>query len=125
MKKNEYRLAVGDLVLGMSFHPTRYAARFREYFDCECSQEIPDIHLDFKISRRKTATGIENSLFTSKALMEKGFDPIFGYQNRQFVAKAEIHPHRENCFNGRVSLDSMERPSLADGIAGAWQRSDF
>ena len=86
MKKNEYRLAVGDLVLGMSFHPTRYAARFREYFDCECSQEIPDIHLKFKISRRKTATGIENSLFTSKALTERVFEMaggfVSGYYNR-------------------------------------------
>jgi len=86
MKKNEYRLAVGDLVLGMSFHPTRYAAMFREYFDCECSPEIPDIHLNFKVSRRKTATGIENSLFTPKALIERGFEMagglVSGYYNR-------------------------------------------
>jgi len=86
MKKNEYRLAVGDLVLGMRFHPTRYAAMFRKYFDCECSQEKPDIHLNFKVSRRKTATGIENSLFTSKALIERGFEMagglVSGYYNR-------------------------------------------
>lgn len=86
MKKNEYRLTVSDLVLGMSFYPTRYAARFKEYFDCECSQEMPDIHLNFKISRRKTVTGIENSLFTSKALTERGFviagGLVSGYYNR-------------------------------------------
>lgn len=73
MKKNEYRLAVGDHVLGMHFHPARYAAVLRNYFSCECSQKSPDIHLKFKILRRRTVPDIDDSLFTSKVLTNKGF----------------------------------------------------
>ncbi len=73
VKKNEYHLAVGNRVLGMSFYPSRYAALFREYFGAEFSQEKADIHLELRITQRKKATGIENSLFTSKSLTKTGF----------------------------------------------------
>ena len=73
MKKSEYRLSVGNHVLGLDFQPARYADVFRDYFNCDCSHQTPDIHLRIKVIRRRTIAEIGNSLFTSKELTTKGF----------------------------------------------------
>ena len=74
MKNNEYHLNIHDRILGMRFRPAHYAALFRDYFGRECSREKPDILLDFKISGRESISEIDDSLFTSKVLVEGGFE---------------------------------------------------
>lgn len=88
-KKNEYRLAVGNLVIGMSFYPSRYAAVFKEYFGAECSQEKPDIHLELRITQGEKATGIESSLFTSKSLTKTGFVMLDGLVRGMYDKKTK------------------------------------
>lgn len=74
MKNNEYRLRVHDRVLGMRFHPSRYASLFRDYFDRDGAQEDPDILLDLKIGGLDTEIDVEDSLFVSKVRKKKGFE---------------------------------------------------
>jgi hypothetical protein len=74
MKNSEYRLRVHDRVLGMRFHPSRYASLCRDYFNTESVPQNPDILLDVKIGGFKTEVEVEDSLFISKVLKKKGFE---------------------------------------------------
>lgn len=73
MKYSEYRLRVGDSVLGMRFRPARYAELFRDYFGSQSSAEKPDIILELDIGGRPAHPEIEDSLFLSKEVDERGF----------------------------------------------------
>jgi len=73
MSKDEIRLRVGNRVLAMRFKPARYTAVFRDYFAQPYCSDTPDLVLDFKIVRRRTAPAVENSLFNSKVLTDRGF----------------------------------------------------
>ena len=74
MKSNEYSLRVHDRVLGMRFHPSRYAYLFRDYFHRESAREKPDILLDVKIGGLRTEVDVDDSLFISKVLKKKRFE---------------------------------------------------
>ena len=84
MKSNEYRLRVHDRVLGMRFHPARYASLFRDYFDRASAPQNPDILLDFRIRGGDTEVDVEDSLFISKVLRKKGFEMSGGLVRGQY-----------------------------------------
>jgi len=96
MKNNEYRLRIGDSVLGMRFRPARYTALFRDYLGRECAREEPDVRMDFRITSRQQEAPVDNSLFTSKLLTNRGFEISGGlikghYDRAAQYGKIRVH----------------------------------
>ena len=70
----EYRLDVGDFVLGLVCDKTDYAASLAAYFDRPGSDRPTDLSLDLVIVPHTDVPEIPNSLFTTKRITADGFD---------------------------------------------------
>lgn len=70
----EYRLEVGDFVIGLVCDSAEYAASLAVYFDRPCSEKPADISLDLIIVPHTDMPEIPNSLFTTKSITPEGFN---------------------------------------------------
>ena len=70
----EYRLAVGDCILGLVCDTPQYAESLAAYFDRPCSPQPADVSLDLVIVSHDDQPEIPNSLFVTKTVTAEGFD---------------------------------------------------
>ncbi len=72
-KNNQYRLQIGNRVIGMTFRPLKFAPLFRDFFGAKSSEEPADVNLEFRITNYKGEKRLEDSLFRSKIMTRSGF----------------------------------------------------
>ncbi len=72
-KNNQYRLKIGNRVIGMTFRPAKFAPLFRDFFGAKGSEEPADANLEFRIINYKGEKRLEDSLFRSKIMTKSGF----------------------------------------------------
>jgi len=71
--RDEYRIGIGAMILGLRLVPRGCAAILPEYFGRPSVQGAPDIRLTVRVTRRRLKSPLPNSLYYGKEFAAAGF----------------------------------------------------
>lgn len=92
--KNQYRLKVGRVVIGLNCPDAAYADSLEQYFNQTSDPQAPDVELDLNLVAHHDQPAIPSSLILTKSLRPDGFDIADGLISGCYDArsgKGEIH----------------------------------
>ena len=72
-KDNEYRMSIGETVLGIECPSAEYASELEEYFGVKSTAADPHVSLRLEIIAHEDVPEIPNSLFAGKKVTGEGF----------------------------------------------------
>lgn len=86
-KDNEYRMRIGETVIGIECPSAEYASELEEYFGVKSTVADPHVSLRLEIIAHEDIPEIPNSLYAGKKVTSEGFsiadDLVSGYFNSE------------------------------------------